>query len=191
MLLRKIIHGDLDWIVMKTLEKDRTRRYETASGLAEDIRRHLASEPVLRAVPRRVPPAQVPLPTPGPGPPRFDGGGVDCGRRGHPFHLESGPTPMESGSAPTGRSPALAARGSFGPGPRPIRQGRARSRPEHDPAPPPEPARRAPSTASPGCHSRGQPPSGRGHDHPQGSVRGTSGDRRSSPFPLGAHPLGK
>ncbi|MCL5278851.1 MAG: protein kinase [Planctomycetes bacterium] len=41
------VRGDLDWIVMKSLEKDRVRRYETASGLAEDIRRHLAHEPVL------------------------------------------------------------------------------------------------------------------------------------------------
>ena len=46
-LLRKTIRGDLDWIVMKSLEKDRARRYETASGLAEDIRRHLEHEPVL------------------------------------------------------------------------------------------------------------------------------------------------
>jgi serine/threonine protein kinase/Tol biopolymer transport system component/tetratricopeptide (TPR) repeat protein len=41
------VRGDLDWIVMKSLEKDRARRYETASGLAEDIRRHLAHEPVV------------------------------------------------------------------------------------------------------------------------------------------------
>ncbi len=41
------VRGDLDWIVMKSLEKDRTRRYDTASGLAEDIRRHLEHEPVL------------------------------------------------------------------------------------------------------------------------------------------------
>jgi len=41
------VRGDLDWIVMKALEKDRTRRYETPSGLAEDIRRHLESEPIL------------------------------------------------------------------------------------------------------------------------------------------------
>src|ERR1039458_3770037 len=44
----KLIHlvrGDLDWIVMKALEKDRTRRYETANGLAMDIQRHLNSEP--------------------------------------------------------------------------------------------------------------------------------------------------
>ncbi len=46
----KLIHlvrGDLDWIVMKTLEKDRTRRYETATSLAADIQRHLVHEPVL------------------------------------------------------------------------------------------------------------------------------------------------
>jgi WD40 repeat protein len=40
------VRGDLDWIVMKCLEKDRARRYETASGLATDIRRHLENEPV-------------------------------------------------------------------------------------------------------------------------------------------------
>ena len=45
----KLIHqlqGDLDWIVMKCLEKDRTRRYEAANGLAQDIERHLSHEPV-------------------------------------------------------------------------------------------------------------------------------------------------
>src|SRR5687767_14335359 len=40
------LRGDLDWIVMKCLDKDRTRRYETANGLAMDVRRHLQSEPV-------------------------------------------------------------------------------------------------------------------------------------------------
>ena len=45
--------GDLDWIVMKALEKDRTRRYETANGLGADVLRHLASEPVLAAPPSR------------------------------------------------------------------------------------------------------------------------------------------
>ncbi|MBL9138870.1 MAG: protein kinase, partial [Verrucomicrobiales bacterium] len=40
------LQGDLDWIVMKCLEKDRTRRYETANGLAADITRHLNNEPV-------------------------------------------------------------------------------------------------------------------------------------------------
>jgi serine/threonine protein kinase/tetratricopeptide (TPR) repeat protein len=45
----KLIHllrGDLDWIVMKALEKDRTRRFETANGLAMDIQRYLNNEPV-------------------------------------------------------------------------------------------------------------------------------------------------
>ena len=46
-VLTKTVRGDLDWIVMKTLEKDRARRYETANGLAEDVRRHLDHEPVL------------------------------------------------------------------------------------------------------------------------------------------------
>ncbi len=40
------MRGDLDWIVMKALEKDRTRRYETANGLARDMQRYLANEPV-------------------------------------------------------------------------------------------------------------------------------------------------
>ena len=44
--LRKLLRGDLDWIVMKALEKDRSRRYETAHGLARDIERHLSDEPV-------------------------------------------------------------------------------------------------------------------------------------------------
>ncbi len=46
-LLRKAVRGDLDWIVMKSLEKDRARRYETPNGLATDIQRHLEHEPVL------------------------------------------------------------------------------------------------------------------------------------------------
>lgn len=44
--LRKAVRGDLDWIVMKAMEKDRTRRYETASSLAQDLERHLSNEPV-------------------------------------------------------------------------------------------------------------------------------------------------
>jgi eukaryotic-like serine/threonine-protein kinase len=45
------VRGDLDWIVMKCLEKDRTRRYETANDLAADIGRHLGSEPVMACPP--------------------------------------------------------------------------------------------------------------------------------------------
>src|SRR5258708_8244880 len=50
----KLLHqlkGDLDWIVMKCLEKDRTRRYETANGLAADLKRHLTNEPVVARPP--------------------------------------------------------------------------------------------------------------------------------------------
>jgi serine/threonine protein kinase len=53
----KLIHllrGDLDWIVMKALEKDRTRRYETASGLAMDIQRYLDNEPVVARPPSTI-----------------------------------------------------------------------------------------------------------------------------------------
>ena len=48
--LSGLVRGELDWIVMKALEKDRNRRYETANGLAADLRRYLNDEPV-QAVP--------------------------------------------------------------------------------------------------------------------------------------------
>src|SRR6516162_9954929 len=48
------LRGDLDWIVMKCLEKDRARRYETANGLASDIERHLNNEPVVASPPSRL-----------------------------------------------------------------------------------------------------------------------------------------
>jgi serine/threonine protein kinase/tetratricopeptide (TPR) repeat protein len=44
--LAKLVRGELDWIVMKALEKDRNRRYETANGFALDVQRYLADEPV-------------------------------------------------------------------------------------------------------------------------------------------------
>jgi len=44
--LTKLVRGELDWIVMKAIEKDRTRRYETANGFARDIERYLAGDPV-------------------------------------------------------------------------------------------------------------------------------------------------
>jgi len=49
--LVNVLRGDLDWIVMKCLEKDRARRYETANGLASDIQRHLSNEPVVACPP--------------------------------------------------------------------------------------------------------------------------------------------
>ena len=44
--LGRALRGELDWIVMKALEKDRARRYDTANGLARDVERHLRDEPV-------------------------------------------------------------------------------------------------------------------------------------------------
>src|SRR5205807_2400497 len=49
--LRQLLRGELDWIVMKSLEKDRNRRYETASNLAADVKRYLDDEPVLACPP--------------------------------------------------------------------------------------------------------------------------------------------
>src|SRR5262249_20887068 len=44
--LMKLVRGELDWIVMKALDKDRNRRYETANAFAMDVQRYLAEEPV-------------------------------------------------------------------------------------------------------------------------------------------------
>jgi hypothetical protein len=44
--LAKLVRGELDWIVMKAIEKDRTRRYDTANGFARDIERYLQGDPV-------------------------------------------------------------------------------------------------------------------------------------------------
>src|SRR5204862_1416292 len=44
--LIQLVRGDLDWIVMKCLENDRTRRHDTANGLAADVQRYLNTEPV-------------------------------------------------------------------------------------------------------------------------------------------------
>src|ERR1043166_9294934 len=49
--LTRLVRGDLDWITMKALEKDRRRRYETVNGLAADVERHLHDEPVVACPP--------------------------------------------------------------------------------------------------------------------------------------------
>ncbi|MGE0482283.1 MAG: protein kinase [Phycisphaerae bacterium] len=49
--LQRTLRGDLDWITMKAIDKDRTRRYETANGLALDVQRYLNNEPVLAGPP--------------------------------------------------------------------------------------------------------------------------------------------
>ena len=51
--LRRQLKGDLDWIVLKAMEKERARRYASASELAADIRRYLRNEPVLAGPPSR------------------------------------------------------------------------------------------------------------------------------------------
>jgi hypothetical protein len=45
-MLAKLVRGELDWIVMKAMEKDRSRRHETATGFAMDVQRYLADEAV-------------------------------------------------------------------------------------------------------------------------------------------------
>ena len=52
--LISLLHGDLDWIVIRALEKDRARRYETANELAMDVQRFLDNEPVLARSPSRL-----------------------------------------------------------------------------------------------------------------------------------------
>src|SRR5262249_32465323 len=49
--LSRLLRGELDWIVMRALEKDRSRRYETANAFAADVQRYLADEPVLACPP--------------------------------------------------------------------------------------------------------------------------------------------
>jgi serine/threonine protein kinase len=51
--LNRTLRGELDWVVMRAMEKDRDRRYETADALGADVRRYLAGEPVLAAPPSR------------------------------------------------------------------------------------------------------------------------------------------
>ena len=51
--LSKLVRGEIDWIVMKCLEKDRSRRYDTASALARDLERYLQGEPVEASPPSR------------------------------------------------------------------------------------------------------------------------------------------
>jgi len=52
--LTRLVRGELDWIVMKAIEKERARRYETVNGLAMDVHRYLAGQPVLAAPPSKI-----------------------------------------------------------------------------------------------------------------------------------------
>ena len=53
--LAQALRGELDWVVLKALEKDRARRYETANGLAADVQRYLSGEPVAAGPPGTLP----------------------------------------------------------------------------------------------------------------------------------------
>jgi serine/threonine protein kinase/tetratricopeptide (TPR) repeat protein len=52
--LSRLFRGDLDWIVMRAMEKDRTRRYDTAQALGDDVHRHMRNEPVLAGPPSAI-----------------------------------------------------------------------------------------------------------------------------------------
>lgn len=52
--IKRLLRGELDWIVMKAMAKDRNRRYQSAGGLGEDLERYLAGEPIQAAPPSRV-----------------------------------------------------------------------------------------------------------------------------------------
>jgi len=52
--LSGLLKGELDWIVMRAMEKDRTRRYDTVSGLAQDVERYLSDQPVEACPPSRL-----------------------------------------------------------------------------------------------------------------------------------------
>ncbi len=52
--LISLLRGDLDWIILRSLEKDRTRRYQTANALAMDIQRYLDNEPIMARPPSRL-----------------------------------------------------------------------------------------------------------------------------------------
>ena len=69
--MSRFVRGDLDWIVMKALAKDRQRRYDSAIGLADDIGRFTNHEPVPPARRQRPIGPEVPAEESGPGDPRL------------------------------------------------------------------------------------------------------------------------
>ena len=164
-LLRKAVRGDLDWIVMKSLEKDRARRYETRQrpGRGHPPASGTRTGPRPRTQ-HRVSPAQVPPQAPRADHRRSGHGGLRWCGGGRPF-------PVESGPAPTGGGRRLPAQRHPVPGPRAVCQGRPRSRPGDDQTHPRQQARGTGSPASPGRHPRGQPSFQRGRDDPERSAQ--------------------
>jgi serine/threonine protein kinase len=114
------LQGDLDWIVMKCLEKDRTRRYDTANGLAMDIQRHLANEPITARPPQHglqdpegLATEQAVLHLGGPG-----GDGTGRGRDREPVAGPAGDPGAGCGVAPKEPGAGEAEGGRNGPAPR-------------------------------------------------------------------------
>ena len=105
--LTKLLQGELDWVLLKALEKDRTRRYETANGLARDIQRYLADEVVEARPPStRLPAAEVRPTAQGtgdrgqPGAARAAGGHCRHDLRPDSGGSSSGGSPSSSNSVP-------------------------------------------------------------------------------------------
>ena len=100
--LGRFLKGELDWIVMKALAKDRDRRYETANGFAKDIERFLNHEPVLAWPPSATYRLRKLLrPQPAPGDRRGAGAAYTCGRRGR-HDLGPGPGGAAAGGGRRG-----------------------------------------------------------------------------------------
>src|SRR5262249_5374685 len=108
--LAALMRGELDWIVMKCLEKDRSRRYETVSALAKDVERFLGREAGRsRAADARVPGPEVPAAEPEPR-------GDARGRVRHAVRRRARDHPRPDGSPPAaGRGRASAGAGERGP----------------------------------------------------------------------------
>ena len=165
--LTKLVRGELDWIVMKTLEKDRNRRYETANGFAADVQRYLDDEPVQACPPsagyrlRQVRPAEQGRP----------GGGRD-----------GAVLPGAAGQRrPAGRCATRTARQSEGGRPGRVDPGRGRTA-----------GGGAEVARGPGGGPAGRSTGGRGRWRPGAGRAGPTGACRPEPGPAaGRDPLGR
>ena len=134
--LTKLMRGELDWIVMKSLEKDRNRRYETANGFAQDVQRYLADEPVQACPPSaRYRLQEVRAAEQGAGAGRVVGGAdPDGGHRRHDLGVAAlGTKPAEGGRGARRRDQGTPGRtASARPGDGRVAVDDRRDRPESD-----------------------------------------------------------
>ena len=186
-LLRRAVRGDLDWIVMKSLEKDRTRRYETANALG--CGRAAASR--TRAGPGQgpqcgVPAAQVPPPAPSPGPGRsHDVGSLPRQRVVVLLLWNSDRQQVDRGGRPaaTGGHPV--------PSPRAVCRRRTRAALETIQSILDQQYCRPEGPASPSRYPRRQSPFRGGQSPAERSAGATAGDCRRGPCAPGSHPVGE